>query len=186
MVLFKTVWKDIKSVINVFNRKYPPFPLLYFSVVVCLICLWHHILALIAYTFRENRKFVFIIIVQFLIECKQFETFCLAACTRLLVQYAISLSSLCRIIWRQWTYEMPIRYILSSVWIRLSIFSRLSIIQSIIQYVGLCFSVYPLPLWWLTEYIYTLFYYHHQIGSMNYYPLFRVRSWNNGVRCMTF
>ena len=35
-------------------------------------------------------------------------------------------------------------------------------------------------------YIYTLSYYHHQIGSMNYYPLFRVRSWNNGVRCMSF
>ena len=25
---------------------------------------------------------------------------------------------------------------------------------------------------------------HHQIGSMSYYPLFRVRSWNNGMRCM--
>ena len=34
--------------------------------------------------------------------------------------------------------------------------------------------------------IYTLSYYHHQIGSMNYYPLFRVRSWNNGVRCISF
>ena len=31
-----------------------------------------------------------------------------------------------------------------------------------------------------------LSYYHHQIGSMNYYPLFTVRSWNNGVRCMYF
>ena len=37
------------------------------------------------------------------------------------------------------------------------------------------------------ENIYTLSYYHdHQIGSMKYYPLFRVRSWNNGVRCMSF
>ena len=36
------------------------------------------------------------------------------------------------------------------------------------------------------ENIYTLSYYHYQIGSMNYYPLFRVRSWNNGVRCMSF
>ena len=36
------------------------------------------------------------------------------------------------------------------------------------------------------ENIYTLYYYHHQIGSMNYYQLFRVRSWNNGVRCMSF
>ena len=33
---------------------------------------------------------------------------------------------------------------------------------------------------------YTLSYYHNQIGSMNYYPLFRVRSWNNGVRCIFF
>ena len=48
--------------------RYPPFPLLsYFSVVVCPRCLLHHILSLIAYTFRENREFVFIIIVQFLI-----------------------------------------------------------------------------------------------------------------------
>ena len=35
------------------------------------------------------------------------------------------------------------------------------------------------------ENIYTLSY-HHQIGSMNYYPLFRVRSWNSGVSCMSF
>ena len=32
---------------------------------------------------------------------------------------------------------------------------------------------------------YALSYYHHQIRSMNYYPLFRVKSWNNGVRCMS-
>ena len=37
-------------------------------------------------------------------------------------------------IWRHWTYEMLVRYTLSSVWVRLSIFSQLSIIQ----YVGLC------------------------------------------------
>ena len=49
------------------NQKYPPFPLLsYFSVVVCPRCLLHHILLLIAYTFRENREFVFIIFVLFM------------------------------------------------------------------------------------------------------------------------
>ena len=47
------------------------------------------------------------------------------------------------------------------------------------------FSVNPSPSWWLREYTY-LSYYHHQIGSMNYYPLFRARSWNNGMRCMSF
>ena len=46
------------------------------------------------------------------------------------------------------------------------------------------FTHFPCDNW---ENIYTLSYYHHhQIGIMNYYPLFRVRSWNNGVRCMSF
>ena len=38
----------------------------HFSVVVCLRCLLHRFLSLIAYTFCENRDFVFIIIVQFM------------------------------------------------------------------------------------------------------------------------
>ena len=44
------------------NRKYQPFPLLsYFSVVVCLRCLLHHILSRIAYTFQENWDFLLVI-----------------------------------------------------------------------------------------------------------------------------
>ena len=73
-------------------------------------------------------------------ECKYSNTFWLADRTRLFVQYTISLSSLCKLIWRHWTYKMPVRYILSSVWVRLSIFSPLSIIQ----YVGL--YVFSLPI----------------------------------------
>ena len=42
--------------------------------------------------------------------------------------------------------KMPVRYVLSSVWVRLSIFSQLSIIQSIIQHVGLCVFCLPTPL----------------------------------------
>ena len=57
------------------------------------------------------------------------DTFRLAHRTRLFVQYTTSLSSLCKLIWRHWTYEMPVRYILSGVWVRLSMFSPLSIIQ---------------------------------------------------------
>ena len=49
-------------------------------------------------------------------------------------------SSLCKFIWRHWTYKMPVRYILSSVWVRLSILSPLSITQ----YVGL--FVFSLPI----------------------------------------
>ena len=81
------------------------------------------------------------------------------------------------------TYKMPVRYNLSSVWVRLGISSQLSIIQ----YVGLCVFSLPISFVMIERiYIYTLSYYHHQIGSMNYYPLFRARSWNNGMRCMSF
>ena len=48
--------------------------------------------------------------------------------------------SLCKLIWRHWTYKMPVRYILSSVWVRLIIVSQLSILR----YVGLC--VFSLPI----------------------------------------
>ena len=73
-------------------------------------------------------------------ECKYSDIFWLADRTRSFLQYTISLSSLCKPIWRHWIYKMPVRYILSSVWVRLSIFSPLSIIQ----YVGL--DVFSLPI----------------------------------------
>ena len=69
------------------------------------------------------------------------------------------------------------------MWVRLRILSQLSIIH----YMGLCVLSLPISRV-MTEiiyiYIYTLSYYPHQIGSgsMNYYPLFLVRSRNNGMR----
>ena len=62
-------------------------------------------------------------------EWKLSDTFCLEDRIRLFVHYTISLSSLCKLIWRHWTYKMPARYIFSSVWVRQGIFSQLSIIQ---------------------------------------------------------
>ena len=84
-------------------------------------------------------------------ECKYSDTFWLTYRTRLFVQYTISLSSLCKLIWRHWTYKMPVRCILSSVWLRLSIFSPLSIIQ----YVGLFVFSLPISVV-MIERIYTL------------------------------
>ena len=72
-------------------------------------------------------------------ECKWLDTFWLEDRFYLFVHYTISLSSLCKLIWRDWIYKMPVRYILSSVWVRWGIFSQLSIIQ----YVGLW--VFSLP-----------------------------------------
>ena len=71
-------------------------------------------------------------------ECTWSDTFWLA--NRLFVHYIISLSSLCKLIWRHWTHKMSARIILSSLWVRLSIFSQLSIII----YMGL--YVFSLPI----------------------------------------
>ena len=104
------------------NRKYPPFPLFsYFSVVVCLRCLLLHILSLIVHTFREYREYVFTIIVQFM----------MSANTRIRIGLQIVFVCLyitpyhyphcANFIWRHCTYKMPVRYDLSSVWVRLII-----------------------------------------------------------------
>ena len=122
------------------NRMYPPFPLFsYFSVVVCQRCLLHHILSLIVYTFRENREFVFISIVQFMMSANSRIRFGLQIAFVSLYITSSHYHHCANFIWRYWTYKMPVRY-LSSVWVRLSIFSQLSIIQ----YVGLC--VFSLPI----------------------------------------
>ena len=175
-------WIRVKVIghsLHAYDETITVLPLSYFSMVVCLRCLLHHFLSLIAYIFREKR-FFFHCYCAVYDECKYSDTIWLADHVRLFVHYTISLSSLCKLIWKQWTYEMPVRYILSSVWVRLGIFSQLPIIQ----YMGLCVFSLPISLV-LIERIYILSYYHHQIGSMNYYPLFGVRSWNNGMRCMS-
>ena len=60
-------WDDISIAhIIIIKSEVSTLPIIIFSVVVCLRCLLHHILSLIAYTIRENRDFVFIIIVQFM------------------------------------------------------------------------------------------------------------------------
>ena len=113
-------------------------------------------------------------------ECKYSDTFWFADRVRLFLHFTIALSSLCKLIWGHWTYKMAVRYILSSVWVRWSIFSELSIIR----YMGLCVFSLPISLV-MIKIICTLSYYHHQIGSMNYYPLFTAGSWNNGMRCIS-
>ena len=123
------------------NRKYPPFPLFsYFSVVVCLRCLLHHILSLIVYTFWENREFVFISIVQFMMSANSQIRFGLQIIFVYLYITPSHYHHCANFIWRHWTYKMPVRYNLSSVWVRLSIFSQ----WCIIQYVRLCVSSLPI------------------------------------------
>ena len=148
--------------------------------VACLRCLLHHILSFIAYTFRENWDFVFIIIVQFMMSPNSRIRF--LDLIHLFVHYTISLSSLCKHIWRHWTFKMPIRYIF------VKCVSKIKHILSVIHYTiygAMCFQFNPSVSLVMIERMYNLSYYYHQIGSMNYNPLFRVRLWNNGKDFMS-
>ena len=114
-------------------------------------------------------------------DCKYSDTLWLADRVRLFVHYTISLSSLCKLIWGHWNSINACQiYFVECV-------SKIKHIFSVIHYTmygAVCFQFthFSCNDW---ENIYTLSYCHHQIRSMNYYPLFRVRSWNNGVRCMS-
>ena len=76
-------------------------------------------------------------------------------------------------------------YLISQIYV-VEYVSKIKHILSVIHYTicrAVCFQFthFSCDDW---ENIYTLSYYHHQIGSMNFYLLFRVRSWNNGVPCV--
>ena len=82
-------------------------------------------------------------------------------------------------IWHKWSLACQIYFV--------ECVSKIKHILSVIHYTiceVVCFQLTHFPC--DDENIYTLSYYHHKIGSMNYYPLFRVRSWNNWARCMSF
>ena len=181
-------WKDISIAQNYYHRQIGSIQLSHcfhiFSVVVCLRCLLYHLLSLNAYTFRENRESVFINIVQFMMSAKSRIRFGLRIVFVCLYITPSQYHHCANFIWRHWTYKMPVRYNLSSVWVRLSILSQLSVIfYTICGAVCFQFNHFLCDDW---ENIYSLSYYYHEIGSMNYYPLFKVWSWNNGMRCMSF
>ena len=131
------------------NRKYPPVPLLsYFSVAVCLRCLLYHILSLIAYTFRPNREFVFIIIVQFMIS------------TNSRIRFGLQIVPVCLYStpphyhhWTNLSKDIELIKCLSDIFCRVCEYDQAySLSFPLYNMWGCVFSVYPL--WWLREYIY--------------------------------
>ena len=59
--------------------------------------------------------------------CKWSDTLWPVGRVRLFADYTISLSSLCRLIWKHWTTKMLVRYMVPSVCLRLRQFSQLSL-----------------------------------------------------------
>ena len=152
----------------------------YLSVVMCQRSLLHHFLAIIVNTFPENRELDCVIIVHFMMNVNsrlrsglQIVFICLHI-TPSHYHHCANLSEDISLI--KW---------LSDIFCRVS---KIKHIMSVIHYticVGLCVFGSPIPFWWLREYISSVL---SSLSnrSMNYYPLLRIRSWNNGVRCMSF
>ena len=70
-----------------------------------LICLLHHIPSLIAYILRENRDFVFIIIVQFMMSSNSRMRFGLQIVFVCLYIASSHYHHCAKLIWRYWTYK---------------------------------------------------------------------------------
>ena len=177
-------WKDISiaHVIIIMKSEVFTFPIVFIFFPGCVLrCLLQHILSLFVHTFRENREFVFISIVQFMMgaNCRiRFGLQIVFGCLFITSHY----HHCANFIWRHWIYKIPVRYNFFECVIKIN--HILSVIHyTICGAVCIQFTNFLRDDW---ENIHTLSYYDHQIGSMNYYPLFRVRSWNNGMRCMFF
>ena len=140
----------------------------------------HHILLLTAHTFQENWELVFINFVQFMMSANSRIHFGLKI---VFVSLYITPSHYHHC--AELSKDIELIKCLSDIFCRVC---KIRHILSVIHYTiheAVCFQFthFPCDDW---ENIYTLSYYHHQIRSMNYYPLFRVRSWNSGVCCMSF
>ena len=82
--------------------------------------------------------------------CKWSDTLWPVGRVRLFADYIISLSSLCRLIWKHWTTKMLVRYMMPSVCLRLRQFSQFFFIFTIW---GCVSSACPILLWWSREYV---------------------------------
>ena len=129
-----------------------------FSVVVCLRCLLHHILSLIAYTFRENRQFVFNIIVQFMMSANGRICFVCTVHHLIIIIVQNYLKTCTLYVWNACQMNFvecvsKIKHILSVI--------RCTIHYTICGAVCFQFTQSSCDDW---DNIYTLSYYHHQIG----------------------
>ena len=130
---------------------------------MCLRCLLHHILLLIAYTFRENREIVFIIIVQFIISANKRIRFVLKivyVCLYITPPHYHHCANI--------SEDIELVKCLSDIFCRVCEQDRAySLHYTIRGAVCFQFTHFPCDDW---DNIYSLSYYHHQIGIMHNCP----------------
>ena len=161
--------------------------------------LYHHILSVIIYTYiPENLGFCSHYYCTVCDVCKYSNTLRAEVRICLSAHYTSSLSSLCKLIWRHWTYKC-----LPGIFYCVCVWNKVNSLHHLLCNIWDCaFSAYPFLLWWLLEYmgqvsklwlscylvllsidsktrqqdshsfatwpIYTSCYYHYQIGSINH------------------
>ena len=163
------------------NRKYPPFPLFSYFPWLCAWDVCYIIFCHLLYIHCGKTGILFSLVLcswwrvqifGYVLACRSYSFVC-------------TLHHLIIVIVQTLSEEIELMKCLSDIIVEYV--SEIEHILSVIHYTicgAVCFQFFHFLCddW---ENIYTLSYYHHQIGSMNYYPLFRVRSWNNGMRCMS-
>ena len=87
--------------------------------------------------------------------------------------------ALCRLVWKHWTYEIIVGYILPRVPLSLSPF------VSFTQHIGLYCFISPVVSFDDDEKFCASSYYHHGIGNINQTHLFKDLSWNIRMCCMS-
>ena len=133
------------------NQKYPHFPLLlFFSVVVCLRCLWLHILLLIPSTFRETGNLFSLLLcslwwvqmVGYVLAWRAYSFIC-------------TLHHLIIIICANLPQDIKLIKCLSDIFCRVCEYDKAYSLSYLLYNMWGCeFSVYLFPLWCLREYIY--------------------------------
>ena len=166
--------------------QYPPFPLFsYFSVGVCLRCLLLNVFCYLLYIHSGETGNLFSLLLCSLWWVQIVHTF-------FGIRFGLNIVFVYLYITPSYYHhcanlseDIKVVKYLSDIFCRVC---KIKHIISIIHYticgvVCFQFTNFPCDGW---ENIHTLSYNHHQIGSMNHYPLFRVRSLYNGMRCIFF
>ena len=135
-VAFRFKWSR-EYICNSSYQKYKSFPLLSYSTVVACLGLLNHMLCHLLYL-QLGFCFHYYCVVYDM--WKSWNALRPEGRFRLFAHHTAPLSSLCKLIWGHWTYEMLFRYIISILFLQ----------------EGPCVIVYRFILWWLQEYNYLI------------------------------
>ena len=128
------LWRAI-TIIIIIKSKYQPFPLFsYFSMIVSLKWLYHHIMSIIISIYPGKSGFCFHCNCAVYDMCKYLYPSKLEGFICLFAHYTMPLSSLCKLIWKLWTYKWLSGIFCRVYVLRLSKFSQ----SALLQYMELC------------------------------------------------